>query len=155
MHFGGILGTDGALLTAAYSNTDREATSNPEHGQRWMINTSAFYAHMHALDGGMLSTYRTWTMRDAFEPTPAYPLRRHGLPRTGRGAVARLFSRLSWFPRKARLAGMLEAREPWVTRRLAQAEGRICRCCYGEREGNLRQTTRQLAKKSADLMETA
>ncbi|RYP68883.1 hypothetical protein DL769_005400 [Monosporascus sp. CRB-8-3] len=55
--------------TAAFSDEDRGATSCPEHAQRW-INTSRFYTHLHALNGGMLSTYWTWTTRDAFESTP-------------------------------------------------------------------------------------
>ncbi|KAI0123231.1 hypothetical protein BJ170DRAFT_103963 [Xylariales sp. AK1849] len=58
------------IYNPAFSNQDLKETSSPEDGQRW-VNTVAFYAHMHALNGGMLSVYCTWAMRDAFESTPS------------------------------------------------------------------------------------
>lgn len=56
--------------TAAYDREDLEATSSPEFARRW-VNINAFYAQLHALDGGTMSMFCTWAMRDTFGSTPS------------------------------------------------------------------------------------
>lgn len=145
--------TDGAFI-AAYSDMDREGTSNPEHGQRW-INTSAFYAHMHALNGGILSTFCTWTMRDAFESTPS----------THYAAIdCHVSAAAQWIlcsgqnifqailPPPEDEDTMLKEREPWSLDAWRRWKAGFVAAAEGEE--NLQRATRELAKKSADLMET-
>lgn len=141
------------FIIAAFSTEDLGETSSPEDSQRW-VNTAAFYAHMHALNGGMLSTYCTWTMSDAFESTPStnyIALDCH----VSAAAQWILYSGqnilLAILAPPEEDESILGRREPWTI------DGWRCwkaGFASAEQEDHLAQETRQLAQRSASLMDT-
>ncbi|RYP26926.1 hypothetical protein DL766_006567 [Monosporascus sp. MC13-8B] len=139
------------LELSATSDEDREAASNPEHAQRW-IKMSALYDHMHALNGGMLSTYCTWTMRDGFESAPPT---HYAAPDCHVSATARwiLYSGQT-IPRAISVSpedddSLLRGREP---RTLDAWRRWKAGFTAAENEESLQHWTGQLAKNSATLM---
>ncbi|KAK9418253.1 hypothetical protein SUNI508_08214 [Seiridium unicorne] len=138
----------------AFSAQDSKETSSPEDGQRW-VNTIAFYAHMHALNGGMLSTYCTWTMHDAFESTPStnYVALDCHISAATQWIIysgQNILSAILVPPEKAESDSMLGHREPWTLNGWRRWKTGFAEA---EREEHLQQETRQLAKRSASLME--
>ncbi|KAK9771663.1 hypothetical protein SCAR479_11734 [Seiridium cardinale] len=142
------------VYNPAFSAQDSKETSSPEDGQRW-VNTIAFYAHMHALNGGMLSTYCTWTMRDAFESTPStnYSALDCHISAAAQWIIysgQNILSAILVTPEEAESDSMLGHREPWTLNGWRRWKAGFAEA---EREEHLQQETRQLAKRSANLME--
>ncbi|KAL0933996.1 uncharacterized protein CTRU02_210795 [Colletotrichum truncatum] len=141
------------LYNPAFSTEDSEKSSSYEDGQRW-VNTVAFYAHMHALNGGMLSTYCDWVMRDAFLSTPSteyaaldchVSAAAQWILYTGQNILSNILAPLE------EQESLLGSKEPWTL-----DDWHRWRIGFetAEREEHLRQETRQLAKRSANLMKT-
>ncbi|KAK6085189.1 hypothetical protein SCUP515_01007 [Seiridium cupressi] len=142
------------VYNPAFSAQDSNETSSPEDGQRW-VNTIAFYAHMHAMNGGMLSTYCTWTMGDAFESTPStnysaldchISAAAQWIIYSGQNILSAILVPLE----EAESDSMLGRREPWTLNGWRRWKTGFAEA---EREEHLQQETRQLAKRSASLME--
>ncbi|KAK7754910.1 hypothetical protein SLS62_003224 [Diatrype stigma] len=141
---------------AAYSSDDREGTYNLDHGKRW-INTNAFFARLHALNGnGFLATYCTWTMRDAFLSTPTthYAAMDCHVSSASQWILCsgqNILQHILHPPPQDEKDHMLPKPQPWTLDVWRRWKAGFA--AAGEEE-NLKQETRRLAKKSAALMET-
>lgn len=114
----------------------------------------AFYAHLHALNGGMLSTLCTWTMGDAFLSTAStkydaldchISAAAQWILCTGQNIFSSILA-----PEEEDEESLLGNRNLWT-----MDDWRRWKTGFAaaEREENLQQETRQLAKRSANLME--
>ncbi|OTB12138.1 hypothetical protein K445DRAFT_25967 [Daldinia sp. EC12] len=127
--------------------------STSEDGSCW-VNTIAFYSHLYALSGGtMLSTYCTWTMRDAFLTTActnyaALDCHISAAAQWILNAGQPIFSAILVPPDEEQ--DWVIAKEPWTLFRWRRWKRGFA---AAEVEENLMQETRQLAKRSIILME--
>ncbi|KAI6093719.1 hypothetical protein F4821DRAFT_252717 [Hypoxylon rubiginosum] len=141
------------IYNPAYSVHGSDEKWNVEDGKRW-VNTMAFYAHLHALNGGMLSTLCTWTMGDAFLSTAStkydaldchISAAAQWILCTGQNIFSSILA-----PEEEDEESLLGNRNLWT-----MDDWRRWKTGFAaaEREENLQQETRQLAKRSANLME--
>ena len=139
---------------AAYDGRSTSESATPEHGRRW-VNTNAFYAHLHALDAGLFSTYCTWAIRKAFESTPTtdYPAMDCHVSCAAQWILhsGQIIFREVLNPFEDKKSTMFGAPQPWTLFSWGRWKQGFR---DAEKEENLQQTTRQLAKRSADLMDT-